>query len=149
MLMTAHNCALNLLAIREHTKFELHRKLMAKGFAADEIAKVVQELEKQGLQSDKRFTESYVTMRSKRGFGPIRIKAELCERGVDQELIEQILLSGYKATWTQLARAVRLKKFGKEIPRDLHEQAKQMRYLYYKGFDSDLVRKVVTIQHVI
>lgn len=132
--------------MREHTKVELHRKLMAKGFAADEIAKVVQELEKQGLQSDKRFTESYVAMRSKRGFGPIRIKAELCERGVDQELIEQILLSGYKATWAELARAARLKKFGKEIPHDLHEQAKQMRYLYYKGFDVDLVRKTLKAQ---
>ena len=143
MLSTAHNCALNLLAMREHTKFELQRKLMAKGFAADEIAKVVQELEKQGLQSDKRFTESYITMRCKRGFGSIRIKAELCERGVDQELIEQILLSGYKATWAELAEAVRLKKFGKEIPRDLREQSKQMRYLYYKGFDADLVRKTL------
>jgi len=142
MPLTIRNSALDLLASREHTKFELQRKLIAKGFEAREIATVVQELEKQGLQSDKRFVESYVTMRSKRGFGPIRIKAELCERGVDQELIEQFL-SDYKSTWVELAKSTRSKKFGYEIPGDIREQAKQMRYLYYKGFDADLVRKIL------
>ena len=143
MPLTLRNSALNLLANREHTKFELQCKLVAKGFEAREIAIVVQELEKQGLQSDKRFVESYVAMRSKRGFGPIRIRAELCERGVDQELIEQFL-SDRKSIWVELAENTRSKKFGREIPGDLREQAKQMRYLYYKGFDSDLIRKLLS-----
>jgi len=138
---TVRSSALNLLACREHTKIELQRKLIAKGFAIDEITRVVQELERQGLQSDKRFVESYITMRSKRGFGPIRIRAELCERGADQELVDQFLCD-CKPTWAELAEIVRSKKFGKEIPKDLHEQTKQMRYLYYKGFDADLIRKL-------
>jgi regulatory protein len=142
MSLTIRSSALNLLASREHTKLELQRKLIAKGFAANEIATVVQELEKQGLQSDKRFVESYVAMRLRRGFGSIRIKAELCERGVDPELIEQFL-SGYKSIWVELAQSVRSKKFGCEIPTSMSEQAKQMRYLYYKGFDADLVRKIL------
>lgn len=139
-MLSPRNCALNFLARREHTKFELQRKLIAKGFEVSEITKVIQELEQQGLQSDKRFVESYITMRSKRGFGPVRINAELCERGVAQELIEQFLHSSASDQIT--IETVRSKKFGKEIPKDLHEQTKQMRYLYYKGFNADLIRKV-------
>ena len=52
--------ALDLLANREHTKFELQRKLSAKGFAAFEIYEVMEELAQQGLQSNQRFLESYV-----------------------------------------------------------------------------------------
>ena len=92
MSSTIRNCALNFLARREHTKLELQRKLNAKGFAANNITEAIDKLEKQGLQSDERFLESYVAMRCKRGFGPIRITKELCERGIDQELIDRFLL---------------------------------------------------------
>lgn len=140
--MTIRNCALSLLARREHTKFELQCKLIAKGFAEGEVTTILRDLELQNLQSDKRFVESYVAMRAARGFGPIRIKMELCERGVSEELIEQFL-TDYKSTWCELAKATRLKKFGNKIPTDLHEKTKQMRYLYYKGFDTELIRKII------
>ncbi|EKE01310.1 MAG: hypothetical protein ACD_21C00162G0003 [uncultured bacterium] len=142
MLTKIRNSALNLLAQREHTQLELQRKLIAKGFAVDDVIKAIHELEKQGLQSNERFTESYIAMRTKRGFGPIRIKMELYERGVEQELIERFLL-GYKSAWPELAEKARCKKFGKKIPNDLSEQAKQMRYLYHKGFDTDLIRRIL------
>ena len=142
MSSTIRNCALNFLARREHTKLELQRKLNAKGFAANNITEAIDKLEKQGLQSDERFLESYVAMRCKRGFGSIRITKELCERGIDQELIDRFLLD-YKSTWPELAKKTRCKKFGIQAPNTLHEQTKQMRYLYYKGFNSDLIRKVV------
>lgn len=141
MLSTIRSSALNLLALREHTKFELQRKLVAKGFIVNDITKVLQELVQQGLQSDQRFVENYVTMRCKRGFGPVRIKAELCERGVTQELIAEFLYD-YRSIWSELAEKVRCKKFGEAIPKDLHEQTKQMRYLYYKGFDAELIREI-------
>ena len=139
MLPKIRSCVLDLLALREHSKFELQRKLIAKGFAIDDVHKVLQDLERQGLQSDARFAESYIAMRRKRGFGPIRIKAELCERGVDKELGENFLAE-YKSTWGEQVEVVRCKKFGKKNPRDLHEQAKQIRYLYYKGFDPSMIK---------
>lgn len=140
MLSKIRNCALNLLARREHSKLELQRKLLTKGFNADEIIPVLQVLEQQNLQSDQRFVENYILMRYKRGFGPVRIKAELCERGIDQETIDKFLAE-YKSFWTKQVEEVRCKKFGKKIPKDLSEQTKQMRYLYYKGFDTVMIRR--------
>ena len=78
MKLTIRSSALDLLASREHTKFELYRKLISKGFESCDVVAIIQELEKQGLQSDERFVENYIIVRSKRGFGPLRIEAELC-----------------------------------------------------------------------
>jgi len=142
MLAKIRNSALNLLARREHTKLELQRKLTAKGYRSDDVAEVISTLEQQGLQSDERFIESYVAMRCRRGFGPIRIKMDLCERGIAQELAD-CFIRNCEVAWPELAEKIRCKKFGSKIPTNLQEQAKQMQYLYYKGFDSDLTRRVL------
>ena len=142
MLPNVRRSALDILARREHSKFELQNKLSAKGFATCDIARVIQDLVGQGLQSDARFVESYVNMRRKRGFGPIRIKAELRERGIDSELSEQFL-DEHSPIWYEMVAIMRCKKFGEKIPDDLRERAKQMRYLYYKGFTADQIKRVL------
>lgn len=139
MLPKIRSYALNLLARREHSKLELQNKLFAKGFDSSDIAKVLQELEGSGSQSDPRFIEAYVTMRSRRGFGPERIKAELRERGIDQELSDKFVKKS-DPVWFELAKEVHNKKFGAKIPEDLVGQAKQKRYLYYKGFNADQIK---------
>ncbi len=129
------SCALDLLAYREHSKFELQQKLCRKGFAANDVKKVIEELAQQGLQSDSRFTESYINMRRKRGFGPRRIQMELRERGIDMELNDP--------EWSEWARTLRAKKFGEKIPQDFNERVREMRYLYYKGFTSEQIKEIM------
>lgn len=138
---TIRNKALDLLANREHTKLELQRKLNAKGFAVDEITQVVDELAQKNLQSDERFLEGYVNMRANCGFGPVRIKQELHERGISKELIGQsdIFVS---IDWQDLIQKVCKKKFGFKLLDTPAEKAKQVRYLCYKGFDFDLIKRI-------
>lgn len=133
--------ALNLLAFREHSKFELQQKLCQKGFAKAEVVSVIQQLEKEKLQSDSRFIEGYVNMRKRRGFGPRRIRTELTERGIGREQGEEFLESN-DVGWRVLAKEVRVKKFGAKIPHDYRSCLPQMRYLYYKGFTSDQIKEV-------
>lgn len=133
------NKALDLLANREHTKLELQRKLSTKGFATLEIDEVIEELDQQGLQSNQRFLESYVNMRANRGFGPVRIKQELYERGISKNLIGQSdVFTAFD--WQDLLQKTRTKKFGSAVPQSFPEKSKQMRYLVYKGFDFDLIK---------
>ena len=139
MVSKIRSDALDLLARREHSKFELQHKLGVKGFVFADIAGVIQELINQNLQSDLRFVESYIKMRCQRGFGPLRIKSELQQRGIDRELSKKFLDES-NPNWFKLAIDQRCKKFGKKIPDDLSAQAKQMRYLYYKGFATDQIR---------
>ena len=130
--------ALDLLANREHTKLELQRKLSVKGFAALEIDEVIEELAQQGLQSNQRFLESYVNMRANRGFGPVRIKQELHERGISKELIGRSNVFA-SIDWQNLVQKVRVKKFGHVVANNFQDKSKQMRYLTYKGFDFELI----------
>jgi regulatory protein len=138
VLAKIHSCALDLLARREHSKFELKRKLSKKDFASSDIEKILKELAEKGLQSDNRFIESYINMRSRRGFGPLRIELELCERGIDKEAMEGFL-SASDPVWFELAKTSRIKKFGKDLPANLHEKARRVRYLNYKGFTGDQI----------
>ena len=46
----------------------------------------VQELEEQGLQSDERFASEYTRSKIKGGYGPIRIKRGLLEKGVEKKM---------------------------------------------------------------
>lgn len=132
------NKALDLLVNREHTKLELQRKLSAKGFATLEIDEVIEELDQQDLQSNQRFLESYVNMRANRGFGPVRIKQELYERGISKNLIGQSdVFTAFD--WQDLLQKTRTKKFGSAVPQSFTEKSKQIRYLVYKGFDFGLI----------
>jgi regulatory protein len=131
--MSVRTSALDFLARREHSRFELQRKLIAKGFEAEAIVSVLDELVKENLLSDVRFAEAYVRMRANRGYGPVRIKQELQERGVDNEVISNAL-EQFAESWFENARTARIKKFGEKIPEIFLERAQQMKYLQYKGF---------------
>ena len=76
-----------MLARREHSGAELRVKLAAKGFPADIINDALSDLYRSGWLSDERFVEAFLRVRSERGYGPVRIRAELKERGIDDELI--------------------------------------------------------------
>ena len=78
--------ALSMLARREHSGAELRAKLAAQGFPSDIIDDALSDLNRSGWLSDERFVEAFVRVRSERGYGPVRIRAELRERGIDDEL---------------------------------------------------------------
>ena len=125
--------AANMLARREHSVFELTRKLQQRDIPPDVIAKVIAQLVADRLLSNERYAESYVRMRSNKGYGPVRIRMEMQERGVEEVLIEEYL-DGAEVDWFELAREVRVRKFGEESPGEFEKRAKQMRFLQYRGF---------------
>lgn len=133
--------AMNLLARRDHSKAELLRKLLARGFDLAAINEAIRRLESEGLQSDERFTEEYVRARVNHGFGPIKIQMELRERGVDSELIK-LYIAKYVELWLQAAEQIRSKKFGEIIPHDFLKIAQQKRFLQAKGFDLEVINQV-------
>lgn len=95
----------------------------------------------EGLLSERRFTESFVRSRLNRGQGPLRIEADLRQRGVAAELIEQYLAGqGEESGWSGTARAARRKRFGDEVPGDLSERARQARFLRSRGFTERQIR---------
>ena len=141
--IAARKKAMDYLARREHSRQELENKLAKAGFEPDALAEAVDGLESDGLQSDLRFAEAFVHSRVRRGKGPVRIRAELGERGVTGSIVAQALDEA-GADWRELAIEVRRRKFGATLPNDFADKARQMRFLQYRGFDTDQIQAAVS-----
>ncbi|WP_407296074.1 recombination regulator RecX [Stutzerimonas zhaodongensis] len=133
--------AMDLLARREHGRMELSRKLRSRGAPADLIEPALERLADEGLLSEARYLESFVRMRANAGYGPLRIREELTQRGLPREDVEQALRdSGFD--WGEQLRDVWLRKFG-ELPGDQRERARQGRFLSYRGYPLDLIGRLL------
>ena len=133
--------AMDLLARREHGRMELGRKLRSRGAPPDLIEPALEKLADEGLLSEARYLESFVRMRANAGYGPLRIREELTQRGLPREEIEQALRdSGFD--WNEQLREVWLRKFG-ELPGDQRERARQGRFLSYRGYPLDSIGRLL------
>lgn len=132
--------ALALLARREHSRRELARKLAARGHDPAGVDDVLDELSNRGLQSDSRMAEAYVAERLAKGFGPLRVRQELRERGVADELIDP-LLDQDPDEWRGRISQIAAKKFGADLPQDPKERARRARFLEYRGFPPELIAR--------
>ena len=130
--------AMNLLARREHSRFELREKLMRRFPQASElIQQVAQNLADEELQSDCRFAEEFIAMRVRKGQGPLRIEKELIQRGIDAPTIDRFM-QPYVGQWPELAFAVWQRKYRKsKQPISANEKAKQIRFMLYRGFNAE------------
>ncbi len=137
----AYEAAVRLLAVREHSRKELVRKL-ARRHDSEAVAQALDRLADEGLLSDARFAEEYVRSRMEKGFGPLRIRAELRERGVDEPLIEAVLEpSG--AHWRQRLVELARRKFGDQPPADRRDLGRRARFLAGRGFPDHLIRELL------
>lgn len=101
-------------------------------------------LRDEGLQSDARFTESFVRYRKTRGFAYQHIKADLLGRGVRGDLIEESLLID-DPDWADMAEALVTKRllgvsdrqFGGKTHRKL------VRFLESRGYPRAIIRAVL------
>ncbi len=132
--------ALNLLARREHSRQELARKLHSRlAPDAPQLQATLDRLEQDGLLSDSRFAEAFCNARLRVGKGPVRMRAELRERGVAEEVVESVLRE-LDVDWTERACEVLAKRFGSPGSLDQRATAQRMRFLQYRGFTSEQIR---------
>ena len=104
------------------------------------IEKVLDDLAASGLQSDTRAAESLARTKSSR-YGEHRLRQQLQARGLDSELVAHTV-GQTKATEFQRAQDLWRRRFG-EPTQDVAERARQTRFLSARGFDSDVIRRVV------
>ena len=132
--------ALRLLARREHSRFELTKKLAQAGFEEADVSVLLDDFEARNWLSDQRFAESWVADHKARS-GGVKLAHELRQRGINDTIIEAVLAS-HGDTEVERAREVWQKKFG-ALPGDLSEKAKQIRFLQARGFSSSVIRQTL------
>jgi len=124
---------------------ELGRKLIRSGYAADQVESVLQELVGENLLDDGRFAEVYVRSHASRGAGPVRIAHGLAEHGLRGSDAE-VALAPFDDRWVRLAALARSKRFGNSTPVDIKDRARQSRFLHYRGFTAEQIRRALSIE---
>ena len=140
--VAVRRAAMDLLARREHGRVELTRKLRQRGATDELIVPALDRLAEEGLLSEVRYLESFVASRARGGYGPLRIREELAQRGLPREAIEQAL-SESGIDWGEQLRELWQRKFAKQFPREMREKAKQMRFLAYRGFAQEQIARLL------
>ena len=146
------------LSRREYGKAELKQKLIDKEQDLEKIDALLDEFEEKGYQSDYRTTLMLIRESIRKGRGRGHIKQEFYRKKIAMpdnidELIEMAnteseefsefiddsadnLVEG--VDWLKLAVTARTKKYGDDIPTEQKEKAKQLRFLQYRGFNTDI-----------
>lgn len=150
--------ALRHLARREHSRAELERKLRPYALAEAEAAgaagpadvvaatasarlrAVLDGLAACGLLSDARAAESLLAGPGRR-LGSRRLKHALQSKGLAPELVWATLEQS-RTTELERARELWRRRFGQPAAQPA-ERARQARFLAGRGFDADIVRRVV------
>lgn len=141
--------AIRILAIRDHGEQELRRKLVATlgngtneaDATPDDLERVIAQCIEHHWIDDERFAQRYLSGRSRKGYGPQRIRQELQQKGVSREYIDAALATS-ETDWEAQARSLAIKKFGSPLPSDFAQKAKVQRFLLYRGFYMEDIQSI-------
>jgi regulatory protein len=132
--------ALKLLARRDYSYVELECRLAPHAADPAEVAALLEDLQRLGWLLELRLAEQLVRKSAAR-YGARRVVEQLQDRGIDREIAAPFQ-SELQASELQRARAVWAKRFG-HLPGDLRERGRQARFLEQRGFDADVIRRVL------
>ena len=131
--------AISLLARREHSRRELQQKLQQYAYPSAMLEECLDALEQQGLLNEPRYAHSYAASRAAHGYGPLRISAELRQRGIAPNCIEDAI-AALAADWCACLQHLHRKRFHALPPADRAAQQRQTQFFRQHGFTNEQIR---------
>ncbi|MDF7671126.1 regulatory protein RecX [Orbaceae bacterium ESL0721] len=159
------NKAVQLLAQRDHSSYELSQKLLifaTKSFLSkksyekaafndDEIyeqkraeyrlliADVISYCTSHGWINDAEYVKKYIDMQVRKGNGRYKIAMELKQRGLQIEIVQSMLSNTY-IDWAEVAANQIVKKFKQINKKDQTQKRKIVQFLLSRGFAQDEIK---------
>ena len=136
--------SLKILGKKDYTVHELRQKMQLHEFGLREINEAIKVLIAKDFVNDERYAANYLRNHTSRG--KVRIKFELIKRGIESDLIEQVLFTTNSAN--QLEQALEVAKSWwqrKNKPGVDQYKLKQqlMAKLSRQGFEYDIIRQTL------
>lgn len=143
--------AIRILAMRDHSEQELRRKLAAPVMSKngpealdvtpEELEQVVAWCIENRYLDDNRFLGQFIASRSRKGYGPARIRQELSQKGIARQAVEQAMRE-CDIDWVSLARTQAQRKYGEPLPSAFAEKVKIQRFLLYRGYLMEDIQEI-------
>jgi regulatory protein len=141
--------AVDYLSRRDHSRFELERKLLSYSVHPDqdreEIAAILADLERQGFFDETRFANSLARRRGQR-FGVARVQQELRVHKLQPDLLSSVVAELKVSEFDRALRVWQV-KFGVAAS-EPKEKARQIRFLMGRGFSGAVISKIVKDAHL-
>ena len=136
----AMDFAFRMLARRARSAAEISTGLAAKGASKTVVGQVVRRLRELGYVDDEKLVADSVERWKERGFGLLRIQAEMRRLGLDDALVERLSLEERD----ERARARQLieKRFSLTELRDRRGMARAARFLASRGFPAEVIDSI-------
>ena len=134
--------AARFLVRREYCRNELVQKLVSRGSSLEVAEQVVSDLQERNMVNDERFTENLIRIRIMRGYGPVRIEAELSRLGVASEVIANHLNQDDEQWHEQIVNVAERKYHNRPIE-NFKEWAKRANFLRSRGFTSSQIHEAI------
>ncbi len=137
------------LGNRNHSSFELKQKLSKKGYQKKIIDEVIKDLNGKGYIDDHKFAESFVRVRvERRKEGIVKINSELRKRGINSEIISEVISnSSHDPIHFDNALELAKKKYQSLKNKNLEYQKLKGRlfnFLKGKGYTPDIIFSVIS-----
>ncbi len=137
----ARDTAVKYLSFKSRTKKEIVLKLEEKDYPKDIIEKVIKLLEKYNYINDYNYAGSFLRDKfNLNGFGIERIKYELKQKGISEEITQKVIEDNPLNETEKAAELVR-RKYG-EYNFDIKERRKIAGFLQRRGFSYDTTKAV-------
>ncbi len=143
---SAETVALSYISYRDRSRLELRQHLEKKEYSPEEIEVCLKNLEEWGLLDDENFCRKYIRYSKEKQRGPVRIRADLREKGLDGQIIEACMDEEYSREEELAAArdlAERMLANEKEKPLDERMAGRIARCLISRGFSGHVVFTVL------
>lgn len=143
-LQKAKDTVFRLLKLRLRSEKEVHDKLKSKGFEEEIIEKTIEYFKEIELVNDRVFAQKWISFRLNKPFGFTRIKKELKEKGVEEDIVHEELakVDDYQELDVVKRIIERRGKIYKGIDKNKLKQ-RLFGYLIRRGFSSGSVYKAL------
>ena len=135
--------ALDYLAVRIHTKYELTTKLYGKGFNSDAISGAILKLEEYNYIDDRKFAEEFKNQNCK--YSKQVLKNKLLQKGVSNEIISEVLKNFDVEDEIELCKNFAEKYLKSKKINSISDKQKMIASLSRKGFKFSTISTVLNL----
>lgn len=144
-LSKAKTIAFRYLKIRERSVCELRQKLTLKKLSKTAIDQTIDFLLSKKFLDDRTFARNWIRYRQARPFGAQRIRLELRQKGIDEEIISEELSAAFDGMdQSELLRDLASRRASRYKDDDpVKRKRKVFDFLARRGFNLDVIKRAI------